>query len=156
MQDTQPAQPSLGAEKRRPWEERLAGQRADFFIFLSSLISTCHCGKIRRTQNLPFESARLVAVTHITRQPSPLSSSRICPTCPEEALYPCAVPQSFPLPRLLVIPIYSLPLYLSILNISHKGTQTVTLLCLASFAQHNVFKVHLRWNVYQYFVLFYG
>ena len=57
-------------------------------------------------------------------------------------------PSVIPRPQLLVIPIYSLPLYLSILNISYKGTQTVTLLCLASFTQHSIFKVHLCWNVY--------
>ena len=57
-------------------------------------------------------------------------------------------PSVIPLPQLLVIPIYSLPLYLSILNFSYKGIQTVTLLCLASFTQHRIFKVHLCWNVY--------
>lgn len=48
----------LCAEKRRPWEERLAGERADFFIFLSPLVSIFHYGKVHRMQNLPFESAR--------------------------------------------------------------------------------------------------
>ena len=87
----------LGAEKPRPWEERLAGERADFFIFLSPLVSIFHYGKVHRTQNLPFESAPSGS-HHITVQPSPLSSSRIFPACPKETLCPFAVPPCHPPP----------------------------------------------------------
>ena len=46
---------------------------------------------------------------------------------------------------------------LPLLGISHKREQTLRgHLCLASFAQHHVFKVHPRYRKYQYFIPFYG
>ena len=53
--------------------------------------------------------------------------------------------------------ISSLPVDLPLLGISYNGSHMLcALLCLTSFTEHDVFKIHPPCSIYQYLVILYG
>ena len=69
-----------------------------------------------------------------------------------QSLYVCSSVQP-----MATIDLLSALMNSSILEISNERNHTIcVILCLASYIQDNVFKVHLYCNIHQYFIPFYG
>lgn len=67
------------------------------------------------------------------------------------------IPSSYLSQPLVIFILFSVSMNFSILGISHKWNHTISVfLCLASFTEHNIFKVHSCCNWYQNFIPFNG
>ena len=85
-------------------------------------------------------------------QPSPVPSSRTFSSPQKETPHPLPPPQPLATTNLL-----SVSMDLPVLNISHKWNHILcSLLCLASFTQRNIFRVHTCCSVYQCFIPLFG
>ena len=95
-------------------------------------------------------------LVYLQRQPSLQSNSRTFLWLQKETPHPLATTANS-LPALATINLLSVSMDLPILDISYKRDHTrCGLLCLPSFTQHNVFKVHPHCGVCWHFTPFYG